>query len=186
MTDLPTKEEMASLAVLVSSWELNERAIAANTQTMKELAAEKLKLETDLIPSLMVSAGGIDKFTLDNGTEISIENILKTSIGDGSKGGKDYRPEAFAWLEEHGHGDVIKDALTLNLGRGEVAQRRAAALITAAEQNGVDDYSRKRSVAWNTLSALIEEQLGEGVEVPKETFGVFQQRRAIIKLAKAK
>jgi hypothetical protein len=170
---------MSSLAVLVSSWELNERAIAANTQAMKELAAEKLKLETDLIPSLMASAGGIDKFTLEDGTAITIKDELYASITQARQ------QEAFAWLEAHGHGDVIKDEMKLSLGRGEVAQLRAAAMIIAAEQNGINDYSRKRAVHPGTLAALIREQLGEGVEVPKETFGVHQQRRAVIKLAKA-
>lgn len=178
MTDLPTKEEMSSLAVLVAEWEQNESAIGIATEQMKALAAHKLKLETDLIPSLMASAGGIDKFTLDNGTAITIKEELFASITQAKQ------QEAFAWLEAHGHGDVIKDEMKLSLGRGEVAQRRASAMIVAAEQNGIDDYSRKRAVHPGTLAALIREQLGEGVEVPKETFGVHQQRRALIKLAK--
>lgn len=178
MTDLPTKEEMASLSALVADWLLNEEAIANSEALLKQLNLNKAKLETDLIPSLMASAGGIDKFTLDNGTAITIKEELYASITQAKQ------EEAFKWLETHGHGDVIKDDMKLILGRGEVAQRRAAAMIVAAEQNGIDDYSRKRAVHSGTLAALLREQLGEGVEVPKETFGVHQQKRAIIKLAK--
>ena len=178
MTDLPTKEEMASLAVLVAEWQLNEAAIAHAESALKGFNLNKAKLETDLIPSLMASAGGIDKFTLDNGTAITIKDELYASITQAKQ------QEAFAWLEAHGHGDVIKNEMKLSLGRGEVAQLRAAAMIVAAEQNGIDDYSQKRNVHPGTLAALIREQLGEGVEVPKETFGVHQQRRAVIKVAK--
>jgi hypothetical protein len=182
MTDadaaLPTKEELSSLAVLVAEWDENEEAIARNTAEMKELAARKLKLETDLIPSLMASAGGIDKFTLDDGTSIAIKDELYAGITQARQS------EAFAWLEEHGHGDVIKDELKVALGKGELASVRADAILRTLEAIGIDDYSRKRAVHPGTLAALIREQLGEGVEVPKETFGVHQQRRAVIKVAK--
>ena len=178
MTDLPTKEEMSSLAVLVAEWEGNEKAIATFTEHMKTCAARKLKLETDLIPSLMASAGGIDKFTLDNGTSITIKDELYASITQARQ------PEAFAWLEAHGHGDVIKDELKVALGKGEQASNRAYVLMSTLEEMGIDDYSRKRAVHPGTLAALIREQLGEGVDVPKETFGVHQQRRAIVKVAK--
>ena len=178
MTDLPTKEEMSSLAALVAAWDMNEQAIAANTQAMKELATEKLKLETDLIPSLMASAGGIDKFTLEDGTSIAIKDELYASITQARQ------LEAFAWLEEHGHGDVIKNEMKFALGRGPNADVAATMLTAQAAALGIDAYSRKRAIHPGTLAALIREQLGEGVEVPKETFGVHQQRRAVIKLAK--
>lgn len=184
MTDLPTKEEMASLAALIAEWEVNEQDIAMFTEHLKSRTAHKLKLETDLIPSLMASAGGIDKFTLEDGTFIEIKDELSAYIGDGSRGGPDNRAAAFAWLEEHGHGDVIKDEMRIRLGRGDVAKERAEAIIQLVASLGTDDYSRKRAVHTGTLQALLKEQLGEGVEVPKETFGVHQQRRAVIKLAK--
>lgn len=178
MTDLPTKEEMSSLAVLVAEWEQNESAIGIATEQMKALASHKLKLETNLIPSLMASAGGIDKFTLDNGTAITIKDELFASITQAKQ------QEAFAWLEEHGHGDVIKNEMKIALGKGDDANERFSSIIAVAESLGITDYSAKRSVHPGTLAALIREQLGEGVELPKETFGVHQQRRAVIKVAK--
>lgn len=164
--------------MLVAEWQLNEAAIAHAESALKEFNLNKAKLETDLIPSLMASAGGIDKFTLDNGTAITIKDELYASIT------KAREQEAFAWLETHGHGDVIKDEMKLALGKGEVAKARAESIIQLMESLGSDDYSRKRGVHPGTLAALIREQLGEGIEVPKETFGVHQQRRAVIKVAK--
>ena len=179
MTDnLPTAEELASLNDLIGMWQRNKLAIEQHEFSLKELNGAVAEIETDLIPSLMASAGGIEKFTLADGTAITLKDELFASVTAANQ------QAAFTWLEEHGHGDVIKDELKLNLGRGELAQQRAQALIIAAEQNGVNDYSHKRAVHPGTLQALLKEQLAEGVEVPKETFGVFQQRRAVIKLAK--
>jgi hypothetical protein len=175
---LPTKEELSSLARLVDEWDLNEQDIAMFTEHLKERNAHKLKLEVDLIPSLMASAGGIARFDLEDGRRIELKDELYASITQANQ------QAAFGWLEAHGHGDVIKDELKIALGRGDVARRRADTLMETAELLGVTDYSRKRTVHPGTLAALIREQLGEGVEVPKETFGVHQQRRAVIKIAK--
>lgn len=179
MTDnLPTAEELASLDALIAAWQ-DWQAVLAIAQERAKVAATKIaNLETDLIPSLMASAGGIEKFTLHNGTAITLKDELFASVTQANQ------QAAFAWLEEHGHADVIKDELKISLGKGEVAAKRAEALIVACEQNGIDDYARKRAVHPGTLQALLKEQLAEGVDVPKETFGVFQQRRAVIKLAK--
>jgi len=180
MTDaLPTKEELKSLAALVAKWDSNEAAINHNTELLKTLTARKLKLETDLIPSLMAQAGGIARFDLDDGRKVELKDELYANITQANQSA------AFGWLESHGHGDVIKDELRVGLGKGEKAAERARALISALEAMGIDDYSRKRAVHPGTLAALIREQLGEGVEVPKETFGVHQQRRAVIKVAKS-
>lgn len=176
--ELPTQEELASLNALIEMWTRNKLAIDGHEASLKELNAAVTRLETDLIPSLMASAGGIEKFTLANGTAITLKDELFASVTAVNQ------QAAFAWLEEHGHADVIKDELKIALGKGETARLRAEALIVACEQNGVDDYTRKRAVHPGTLQALLKEQLAEGVDVPKETFGVFQQRRAIIKLAK--
>ena len=182
MTDadasLPTKEELSSLAVLVAEWDLNEAAINHNTELLKTLAARKLKLEVDLIPSLMASAGGIARFDLEDGRRIELKDELYASITQANQ------QAAFGWLEDHGHGDVIKNAFTIALGRGEPATERAEMFRQLCESLGVDDYSQKQNVHPGTLAALIREQLGEGIEVPKETFGVHQQRRAVIKTAK--
>lgn len=175
---LPTKEELSSLAVLVAEWDENEEAIAKNTAEMKELAARKLKLEVDLIPGLMAQAGGIARFDLDDGRKVELKDELYASITQANQSA------AFGWLESHGHGDVIKDELKIALGKGEDATKRARVLINTIEAMGLNDYTRKRGVHPGTLAALVREQLAEGVEVPKETFGVHQQRRAIIKMAK--
>ena len=177
-SELPTADELASLNDLIEQWDNNEKFLA-NTETALAIGKVlKAKLETDLIPSLMASAGGIEKFALADGRSVTLKDELFASVTEAN------RDAAFAWLEGHGHGDVIKDELKFMLGKGPLAAAIAEELIADAEGLGIDTHSRKRAVHSATLQALLKEQLAEGVEVPKETFGVFQQRRAIIKLAK--
>lgn len=178
MADLPTKEELTALDALIAEWDLNEAALARNAAELKELGERKRKLEVELIPGLMAEAGGIEKFSLTDGRQVALKDELYAAIT------QEKQQAAFAWLEQHGHGDVIKDELKVGLGKGEKAAERARALISTIEAMGVEDYSCKRGVHPGTLAALLREQLAEGVDVPKETFGVHQQRRAIIKLAK--
>lgn len=179
MSDLPTKEELASLSELVRDWKQCVSLKEAAEAEVKRLNAVIAQYETDFIPALMASAGGVDKLRLDDGTELTVKDELYASISAANQ------VAAFAWLEENNHGDVIKDELKVALGRGSAATERAKNLIAAVEAQGISDYSRKRAVAPNTLQALLKEQLAEGVEIPKETFGVFQQRRAVIKVPKA-
>jgi hypothetical protein len=40
---------------------------------------------------------------------------------------------------------------------------------------------QKSDVHWQTLVAWVREQLGEGVDLPRDTFGIFRQRVAKIK-----
>lgn len=175
---LPTTEELRLLTTLVQQWDENEAAMVAAEEQIKRLKAAKEKLEIELIPGLMASAGNVAKFELADGRSVTINNELYASIAAARQA------EAFAWLEEHGHAAVIKDQLTIVLGRGDEAKKRAEKLIAAAESEGISDMSRKRGVHPGTLQALIKEQLEEGVAVPKETFGVYQVRRAEIKLPK--
>lgn len=176
--ELPTREELASLNALIEQWDANERRLAELAELTSGANAIKAKIELDLIPSLMATAGNIERFDLADGRRVEIKPELYASISKANEA------QAFSWLESNGHSAVIKDELKIGLGKGEKASECARALINTLEEMGVDDYSRKRGVHTGTLAALIREQLAEGVEVPKETFGVHQQRRAIIKLAK--
>lgn len=178
MSELPNQEELNSLSMLVAEWDNNEENIIRTTNVLKMLNARKNTLEIDLIPALMATASNIEEFKLNDGRKITIKEELYASVTEAKK------DEAFKWLEEHGHSAIIKNEMKLALGRGDDADERAKTIITLIEQMGISDYSVKRAVHEGTLKALLKEQLAEGVEIPKETFSVFQQRRALIKLPK--
>ena len=55
----------------------------------------------------------LQKFTLTDGSEISVKPIYAASIP------KDRRDEAFQWLRDHEFGDLVKNNVTVTFGRGE-------------------------------------------------------------------
>jgi hypothetical protein len=71
--------------------------------------------------------------------------------------------EAFAWLDAEGHGDLIKNVITVELGRGD--NETAKAVQYALDDLGIE-YSTKLSVPWNTLTAFVREQVERYSRVP--------------------
>jgi len=176
--ELPTKEELEQLSDLMEQWAWLQLNAQVLQEALKKNAADIERLECEAIPGLMAAAGNIEKFKLADGRSISLKDELYANISEAN------RPAAFKWLEDHNFGDVIKDSLTINLGKGKQADQRSQSIMSYLERLGVAGYQRKRTVAPNTLQALLREQIEQGAEVPKETFSVFQRRRAVIKLPK--
>jgi hypothetical protein len=74
--------------------------------------------------------------------------------------GADWPPEkrdaAFAWLEEHGHGDLLKAVVTVAFGRRELEQART--LENTLRDMGLSP-NLSMSVPWATLTAWLKEQV---------------------------
>ena len=75
----------------------------------------------------------------------------------------DRASEAFAWLDANGHGDLIKNVITIELGRGD---NETAKKVMAALKKLDVDYSTKLTVPWNTLTAFVREQVEKYNKIP--------------------
>lgn len=125
------------------------------------------------IPELMEKVG-MEKFSTRNGLNISIRETIRASMGAG-----DAKEKNLDWLEQHGHGVIIKLGVEVPFGRGVEQQKEARELAERLQAEGVD-ASFMRKVEPATLSSLIRELLEGGQDVPEEQFGVFRQRIAKI------
>ena len=76
---------------------------------------------------------------------------------------QDRQTEAFAWLDKEGHGDIIKNVITIELGRGE---NEKAEQITYMLDEFEIEYTRKLTVPWNTLTAFVREQVEKYNRIP--------------------
>lgn len=91
---------------------------------------------------------------------------------------------AFNWLENEGHGDLIKTVLKIELGRGD---REKAKLVEDALVSMKIDYDRDLTVPWNTLTSFVREQVEEQHTTPPlELLGATVGRVVKLKAAKAK
>ena len=107
--------------------------------------AKRERILTDDIPTFLAE-NGLKKVTLDDGTEVSSEEILTLKTLDAVK--------ALAWVTENGGADLIKDSLAF--GKGICDERLIAFL---AENNYT--YSRDSGIHSQTLKKFVSDRYDE-------------------------
>lgn len=151
--------------------DLEAAQLAAAAELKRVGDALRQVSEVDL-PQAMTEVG-LSEFKLVDGSAVAIETKTSASIP------KARAAEAYAWLREHGHGDLIKRAVTVNFGRGE--DELAAELLSfLSEELGEQPVKDAETVHAQTLGAFVRERLAEGDDLPGDLLGVFTLRRAVI------
>ena len=151
-----------------------EHKLAEQEQAMKETKAALHKITDEQLPEALEEMG-LQKFTLTDGSEISVKPIYSASIP------KDRREEAFQWLRDHEFGDLVKNNVTVTFGRGEDADAKEF-MNLCGSQGYVPDQLEK--VEPMTLKAWLRERVEAGDAVPLDLFGAFISQRATIKRSK--
>jgi hypothetical protein len=164
-------DAVAKLAKEASSLESIIFDLEAQTKTAK---ASLYKITDEQLPETLEEMG-LRKFTLMDGSEISVKPIYSTSIP------KDRKDEAFDWLRSHGFGDLVKNNVTVTFGRGE--DKAATAFIGLCGSEGFVP-SQNEKVESMTLKAWLRERVEAGDAVPLDLFGAYISQRATIKRSK--
>ena len=89
-----------------------QKRISMAEDAIKSDKAELRKLTDEELPAAMAEVN-MKKFETDSGYSVAIKKIYVTNIK------AEDRPEAFEWLRENGHGDLIKNTVCINFGKGE-------------------------------------------------------------------
>lgn len=174
-TTAPDARTLERLVALVQCQRDLERELTDLDEKRKKTNVELEKVaggyraEGD-IPALLQELG-VETLTLADGTKVTVRKELKPpSMAAGSK----HRDAVVAWLDEVGHGDAVKDTVTVLLAKDDP---RAVTLLAALDEVGVP-YDRFRTVNPQTLGALLRELLEAGDEVPLDDLGVLVFRRS--------
>tara|TARA_R110001592_G_scaffold30608_6_gene109289 strand:- start:6445 stop:6987 length:543 start_codon:yes stop_codon:yes gene_type:complete len=138
---------------------------------LKEQQEESRRLSEEVVPTLMQQAG-VSKLTLDDGTSVEVSPYYYAKIQEAKK------EEAFRWLRENSHGDLIKNNLSISFGKGEDSS--AVKLKTELESKGLV-VDQKQDVHWQTLRGFVKEQIEKNKTIPSETFGLYIANRTKIK-----
>lgn len=164
-----------TLAMVRESEKLAER--------QKELTEEINKILRDKMPKLM-SDMHLSDFTTDTGFKVEVKDHIAASIPKESEKAS----KAFAWLTEHGHGDLIKNKVIVTFGREE--DEKATELAVALAERYPEAVDNKKEVHHMTLSAFVRDQLQAEeapVDFPLDLFNVIRFDQAEIKpVAKGK
>ncbi len=159
---------VSNLAAEVSNW---ERKVDELESALRAAKAKLLELTDRDLPDIMAEIG-ITDFTLSDGSKLEIKQTYGARIP------VEHRDEAFAWLKEHGHDDIIKNVVSVPFGRGE--DSNANDLMELVQENGYLP-DQKKEVHPGTLKAFVKAELEKGNAVPMDLFGVYTGHRATIK-----
>lgn len=157
----------------VQELEAQVRELEAGIDSRKKDIQE---LRTKTIPDLLRSAG-LNSFTLADGTEVQLKDELFPDIPAAK------REEAYTWLRENGHGDLIKHEIKIVFGMGEDIEALAIRK-QLCEHNSPLNFSEKETILQPSLRAWVREQEKRGTELPNELFSVHRITTAHMKKGK--
>ena len=130
---------------------------------LKKLKEEADKIGSEIIPNLLAEQG-LSSLKLADGSSIDIRKSYNCTIK------KDQVESAFEWLRNNGLGDLIKNEVAVQFGKGE--DNKAEQLLGLAVREGYEP-SQKQKVEPMTLKALYRERIEAGLDMPSEFFNTF-------------
>ena len=134
-------------------------------------AKENLRIvQEGKLPAALDQAG-LSEIKLDTGEKVSINTFYNCSI-DASK-----KPEAFDWLHDNGHGDIVKHTISLDFKKGESDQATTA--VSALVEAGFDPVDQTK-VAPQTLKAFARVEVEAGRQLP-DFFKLYIGQKATVK-----
>ena len=140
-------------------------------EQLKAKAKAARKLSQEIIPAKMQELG-LESLTLKDGSAVKVKQLVQASIP------VRHRETAFQWLRDRGHGDLIKNQISAEFGKGE--DKSAGEFIDNIKSLG---YEPKQKV-WvepMTLKAFVKEQIQNGHNIPMDLFGVYVANKTNIK-----
>ena len=156
-TDIKT---LSHYCIMLQNYEDQISNMESDIKKIKEQAD---KISSEVIPNLLAEQG-LSSLKLADGSSIDIRKSYNCTIK------KDQMELAYNWLRENGLGDIIKNEVAVQFGKGE--DNKAEQLLTLAEQEGYEP-TQKQKVEPMTLKALFRERIEAGLDMPSELFNTF-------------
>ena len=130
---------------------------------MKKIKEQADKIGSEIIPNLLAEQG-LASLKLADGSSVDIKKSYNCTIK------KDQLESAFEWLRNNGLGDLIKNEVAVQFGKGE--DNKAEQLLGLAVREGYEP-SQKQKVEPMTLKALFRERIEAGLDMPSDSFHLF-------------
>ena len=170
---------------MISDTELNQISTLAKRQHELELLLTKAEQHVELLKAQLrevreillpaaMSEVHMSEFTLDSGEEIKVKSVYFASIPENKT------EEAFRWLRDHNFGSIIKNQISLRLGKG---QDQDATVVKDFLTRAGLDFDQKVSVHPKTLQSFVRDMIETGREFPMELFGAGEAKQTIVKLS---
>lgn len=126
--------------------------IDARLEKYEEVAAEMSARRNEILGKILpdfMDQKRLEKFTVD-GRGFSVDNYFKANIP------KENPEPGLSWLEENGHGDILKNTIVVTLPKdSEEMAKEIETYVRQRYQEAV--VERNRSVPWASLTAWLKE-----------------------------
>ena len=163
--DLLDNVEVTTVADQCVKLKQKEDEIANLEQQLKDKKAEADDISSRVIPELLAEQG-LSEIKLADGSKVSVKKEFRCTLPkDEAK-----REQAYKWLRDQGLGDIIKNNVFVTFGKGE--DNKAKQLLDLAAENGFEPQ-QKSDAAWNTLTALFQERVESGLDMPSDIFNTW-------------
>ena len=141
-----------------------QKKIAATEEELKKLKDVETTLSEQTIPNLMQQAG-VELIKLEGGISVEVKPFYSARIPSSKS------EEAFAWLRDNGHGDLIKNQVSLEFGMKQ--DNEAKSIVEELKSKGLP-VKQKTTVHPSSLRGFVREQIQDlGKDVPAELFGTY-------------
>ena len=157
------KADVDTLASYCRELQTYEEEIAELEEQIKKKREKADKISSEIIPN-MLAEQGISSLKLADGSSVDVRKSYNCTIK------KDEMESAYNWLRENQLGDIIKNEVSVQFGRGE--DNKAEQLLDLAAQEGYEPSQRSK-VEPMTLKALYRERVEAGLDMPSQFFNIF-------------
>ena len=141
-----------------------QKKIEATEEELRKLKDVETTLSEQTIPNLMQQAG-VELIKLEGGISVEVKPFYSARI-PASKS-----EEAFQWLRDNGHGDLIKNQVSLEFGMKQ--DNEAKSIVEELKSKGLP-VKQKTTVHPSSLRGFVREQIQDlGKDVPAELFGTY-------------
>ena len=141
-----------------------QKKIEATEEELKKLKDVETTLSEQTIPNLMQQAG-VELIKLTGGISVEVKPFYSARIPASRS------EEAFNWLREHGHGDLINNQVSLEFGMKQ--DNEAKSIIEELKAKGLP-VKQKTTVHPSSLRGFVREQIQDlGKDVPADLFGTY-------------
>ena len=163
--DLLDSVEVTTIAAECQKLKALEDQIAAAEENLKDLKLKADDVGSRVIPELLAEQA-LTSIKMEDGSTVSVKKEFRATIPKD----EGRREAALQWLRDQGLGDIIKNNVSVTFGKGE--DDKAEQLLNLAAENGFEPQ-QKSDVAWNTLTALYQERVQAGMDMPSECFSLW-------------
>ena len=153
-------QQLSGYCLELQSLEDHIELLEKEVKTLKEKAD---KIASEIIPN-MLAEQGLSSLKLADGSAVEVGKSYSCTVK------KDNIESAYKWLRENGLGDLIKNEISVQFGKGE--DNKAEQLLNLAVQEGFEPQ-QKSKVEPMTLKALYRERVEAGLDMPSDSFHLF-------------